>query len=765
MQFLCILWVLVRTTTSNHFVAEDIIVSVSLPDLPNLNVEKDWAPNWEIDVYYYCFFQLLDHPKICHNLHHAMKNWAVGMAAEKMLFVENIPMYFKGSPITPRKIGNDLIINHHCQEQSKHILVIGADEYVGSYLFDLLRNLHSVTGCFIRDTELILTTHPISSGDNSISDDELKWFDVVIYVAGESSSYTTEDYSAADNAIFQEVVLLPFVIASKMTEAQLFVFASTSEVAEGFGAIPHQETDAVSDHTGRYNRHTALMRQREVVLEYLYDAPSSEPPVMVGLRLGKVNGPLTNHWLDMLYYPYLLAAYSHGSLSVDRSPQKYHSVLGLQDLGRGVSTLIDKCNLLQYRYSLFNMQSFATTEETAAADVSSFTGAHILFTGQSDDHKGCSLDSTKFEKTFSFRFQDTSLSILESMQSSVEAQVSRNAVKGDVDGPLNDRNFSRSQSKHRKVVLVSHFLNEEMLLPFWIRHHARFFDAAILIDYGSTDQSVEIIKRTAPSTWRVVNTKNNKFEAVSIDIEVMWYENAYPDAWKVSLCTTEFLVASDLRGMLTRLEVDHNLNFPNVPFATYFKIPAVNIVGDDSIPLNGSIPLVAQRSVYGIFDPNKAILEGLSPEVYKEIASHLFPADPTTSMYARFMHVGLGFDSFQYSAGRHHVGLVRGDVAPVQDMKDAFIMKYLWAPWPESKQRKLATGVKKQMEKAFAGEDDLYNAYTSMSADPERINNLHDIIISGLVNFDLKAKVYPATAQYYYSDMHRVFREYMNKLK
>jgi hypothetical protein len=32
------------------------------------------------------------------------------------------------------------------------------------------------------------------------------------------------------------------------------------------------------------------------------------------------------------------------------------------------------------------------------------------------------------------------------------------------------------------ITLLSHFYNEEYLLPFWIEHHKKQFDYAILID-------------------------------------------------------------------------------------------------------------------------------------------------------------------------------------------------------------------------------------------------------------------------------------------
>ena len=45
----------------------------------------------------------------------------------------------------------------------------------------------------------------------------------------------------------------------------------------------------------------------------------------------------------------------------------------------------------------------------------------------------------------------------------------------------------------QKTVLC-HFYNEEWILPFWLKHHREIFDHGIMIDYNSTDRSVEIIR-------------------------------------------------------------------------------------------------------------------------------------------------------------------------------------------------------------------------------------------------------------------------------
>ena len=90
-----------------------------------------------------------------------------------------------------------------------------------------------------------------------------------------------------------------------------------------------------------------------------------------------------------------------------------------------------------------------------------------------------------------------------------------------------------------KTTVLTNIYNEEYLLPFWLEHHKKIFDHGIIIDYWSTDKSVEICKQICP-TWEVRTTKNPHFGAIEIDQEFMEIE-ASLEGIKVVLNTTEFL--------------------------------------------------------------------------------------------------------------------------------------------------------------------------------------------------------------------------------
>lgn len=100
-----------------------------------------------------------------------------------------------------------------------------------------------------------------------------------------------------------------------------------------------------------------------------------------------------------------------------------------------------------------------------------------------------------------------------------------------------------------KLTVLTNVYNEEYLLPFWLEYHKRMFDHGIVIDYRSTDSSMDIVRRICP-TWEIRTTKNSHFDAQNIDEEFMEIEPTVP-GYKIVLNTTEFLVSvPDVRTLL-----------------------------------------------------------------------------------------------------------------------------------------------------------------------------------------------------------------------
>lgn len=165
--------------------------------------------------------------------------------------------------------------------------------------------------------------------------------------------------------------------------------------------------------------------------------------------------------------------------------------------------------------------------------------------------------------------------------------------------------------------VVTHFYNEEYMLPWWLMHHKKNFDHGIMIDYDSTDRSLEIIKEYCP-TWTIVTSRNRQFDARKCDEEVMYYESQ-TDGWKICLNVTEFIVGdfSILNDIPNQV-----LTIPNYIMVDTDK--------DNNGKLSYNESLITQKP-YGMpFDSSRPI---------------------TTERLGRIIH---NTKNFQYTTGRHY---------------------------------------------------------------------------------------------------------------
>lgn len=178
--------------------------------------------------------------------------------------------------------------------------------------------------------------------------------------------------------------------------------------------------------------------------------------------------------------------------------------------------------------------------------------------------------------------------------------------------------------------ILSHFYNEEYLLPFWLNHHKKFFDHGIMIDYESTDKSVDIIKDLCP-TWEIVKTRNSCFDARAVDKEVEYYESTI-DGWRICLNTTEFLI-----GDFSTLLVD--------PYPSQKLIRSCLMVEKEELLYN-------QNPIKNLL---KERINGLTPE--------------HCNLRLRSLH---NF-SLDYPIGRHFVSK--------NSCNDFIILKYMYSPW------------------------------------------------------------------------------------
>ena len=154
------------------------------------------------------------------------------------------------------------------------------------------------------------------------------------------------------------------------------------------------------------------------------------------------------------------------------------------------------------------------------------------------------------------------------------------SLRDQADALENERKI---QGKNKKTV-VCHFYNEEFLLPWWLTHHSRIFDHGIMIDYQSTDRSVELIKEICP-TWEIRPSKNEYFHAGKIDDEVMEIEREL-EGWRIALNVPEFLYGNI--NQLNNYDDEENKQFllGNYVFVDMEDADKEPVTLDHNIPLH-----------------------------------------------------------------------------------------------------------------------------------------------------------------------------------
>jgi hypothetical protein len=184
--------------------------------------------------------------------------------------------------------------------------------------------------------------------------------------------------------------------------------------------------------------------------------------------------------------------------------------------------------------------------------------------------------------------------------------------------------------------ILSHFYNEEYLLPWWLKHHKKYFDHGIMVNQHSTDNSVEIIREICPD-WEIIQSKNELFCCGGTDAEMEELERNL-DGWRITLNTTEFLC-----GNYNYIE---NCGRDIILIKSAIMQDKVDRKDDK---LSYDLPLIEQKP-WGYFSS----------------------ARPGRSMHCK---------SIPYRFGRH---------AEIHDTEDLIIFWYGWSPWtPETLKRKL----------------------------------------------------------------------------
>lgn len=129
-----------------------------------------------------------------------------------------------------------------------------------------------------------------------------------------------------------------------------------------------------------------------------------------------------------------------------------------------------------------------------------------------------------------------------------------------------------------KLCVITLCFNEDIILPFFIRHYEQFADRIVFYDGMSTDRTREIISACPIAELRDLDTGGQLDDGANIAVKNNAYRSMDGD-WFIIVDCDEFLVHPDLRGFLAKCD---ELNINAV------RCEGWNMIGD-AVPEGGSL--------------------------------------------------------------------------------------------------------------------------------------------------------------------------------
>lgn len=279
-----------------------------------------------------------------------------------------------------------------------NILVIGGEGYVGRRLVDWLKPIsrHSIT---VWDRGYYSHLPPTPAFDMKyLSKDMLSIYDTIILLAGHSSVALC---SNDPNGSFKNNVVNFQDLLSKIHPDTKFIYASSASVygsywfADEESALPTPKTD--------YDM------QKQIIDKIALNSGKN----IYGLRFGTVCGYSPNPRNELIINSMFCDAVNHKQISVS-SPDAYRAILGMTDLCRAISTLIDS-NI--HAPGVYNVSSFNSSILSIAQEVKDYMPDTALVVSENTTTQfSFTLNTASFVSTFDFPFMDTVKSIVHDLE-------------------------------------------------------------------------------------------------------------------------------------------------------------------------------------------------------------------------------------------------------------------------------------------------------------------------------------------------------------
>jgi nucleoside-diphosphate-sugar epimerase len=235
---------------------------------------------------------------------------------------------------------------------------------------------------------------------------DVKDYDTIILLAGHSSMQMGRD--DPDGAWLNNVVRFKLLL-DELRDDQRLIYASSASVYNNIKSAPTEDCKEI-DVMNMYDLSKFTIDQLAIqAKKHTY-----------GLRFCTVNGYSPVLRVDLMLNKMVEDAKNKGIVTI-KNAHLTRPILGIQDLCRGIKAIVDGAD----HRGIYNFNSLLgqTVEDFANAVTEKF-GGRVENLGD-EPHYVFGVDTTKFEKTYNFKFTETLDSILTSLEKEPDEKVIR----------------------------------------------------------------------------------------------------------------------------------------------------------------------------------------------------------------------------------------------------------------------------------------------------------------------------------------------------
>lgn len=244
-------------------------------------------------------------------------------------------------------------------DKNTKILVIGGNGYIGSVLYDNLKNqqydVDNVDLCWFGK----IFEETLVEDYNDLTRSELSQYTHIVLLAGHSSVSMCVDLAPC----FKNNVTNFINLIDKLDDKQMLIYASTLAVY-GNNEKKVDELDCISEPLNYYD-YTKICREQ---IAALY--PNKN---LVGLRFGTVGGFSPNFRSENLINSLSKNALLHNKITIANG-DAYRTAIGVNDVSNCIQKLIED---QEYNISIYNLGSIARPIKYFGDEISRISGAEL----------------------------------------------------------------------------------------------------------------------------------------------------------------------------------------------------------------------------------------------------------------------------------------------------------------------------------------------------------------------------------------------------